>query len=66
MSILIDNNIKSIQDEDNLQNELNNFLIKHYEKELKLVQLTKNISFEEKAFKIRSLRDKIRKLRLKK
>ncbi|SFV75311.1 DNA primase [hydrothermal vent metagenome] len=63
MEILIDDTIQPITDENKLQKELNTFMIKHYERELKKIQLKKNISFEEKAFYIRKLRGEISRLK---
>jgi len=63
MSILVDDSICSLKDEDALSAELIIFLSKHYERELKKVNLSPNISFEEKAFYIRKFRGKIAKLK---
>ena len=63
MAIIIDESIISLKDEDNLKAELLTFLSKHYERELKMIQMQQNISFEEKAFKIRMFRGKIATLK---
>ena len=63
MAILIDENIKALEDEDALKDELIAFLSKHYERELKKVNMQTSISFEEKAFYIRKFRGKIAKLK---
>jgi DNA primase len=63
MAILVDESIMSINDENVLRSELMAFLSKHYERELKKINMQKDISFEEKAFLIRKLRSKISALR---
>jgi DNA primase len=63
MAISVDENIKAFESEDVLKSELNTFLIRHYERELRKINLQKNISFEQKAFYIRKFRSKIAKLR---
>ena len=63
MAILIDENIKALEDEEALKAELVAFLSKHYERELKKVNMQSSISFEEKAFYIRKFRGKIAKLK---
>jgi DNA primase len=63
MAIAVDENIKAFESEDVLKSELNTFLIRHYERELRKINLQKNISFEQKAFYIRKFRSKIAKLR---
>ena len=63
MAIAVDEQIKALKDADALKDELNAFLTKHYERELKKVNMQANISFEEKAFYIRKFRDKIRQLK---
>jgi len=62
MAISVDEQIKALQDEEALKNELLAFLTKHYERELKKVNMG-NISFEEKAFYIRKFRGKIATLK---
>lgn len=64
VAIAIDDKIPVIGDEESLKSELSNFLIKHYEREAKKINMQKDISFEQKAFLIRKYRDTI--LRLKK
>jgi len=63
MAILIDENIHALLDEEALKAELVAFLSKHYERELKKVNMQTSISFEEKAFYIRKFRGKIAKLK---
>jgi len=63
MAIMIDESIVSLKDEESLNAELCTFLTKYYERELKKVNITSNISFEEKAFYIRKFRGKIAKLK---
>ena len=63
MAILVDESIVSLKDEDALNAELVTFLIRHYERELKKINMQQNISFEEKAFYIRKFRGKIAKLK---
>ena len=62
MAISVDEQIKALVDEEALKNELLAFLTKHYERELKKVNMG-NISFEEKAFYIRKFRGKIATLK---
>ena len=63
MEILVDEGIKPLKDVEALNAELITFLTRYYERELKKVNFTTNISFEEKAFYIRKYRDKISKLK---
>jgi len=63
MAILVDDSITSLKDEDALKAELITFLSRHYERELKKVNMQTNISFEEKAFYIRKFRGKISALK---
>jgi len=63
MAISVDETIKSLKDEDELRAELITFLSRHYERELKKINLQQNISFEEKAFYIRKFRGKIAALK---
>ncbi|MCW8837406.1 MAG: DNA primase [Thiovulaceae bacterium] len=63
MAISVDDSIKAIQSEDELQNELNTFLSKHYNRELKKINMRQDIEFEQKAFEIRKLRGIIAKLK---
>jgi DNA primase len=63
MAIMVDESIVALQDEDALNAELGTFLTRYYERELKKVNMTSNISFEEKAFYIRKFRGKITKLK---
>jgi DNA primase len=59
MAILVDDSISSLKDEESLKAELITFLSRHYERELKKINLQTDISFEEKAFYIRKYRGKI-------
>ncbi len=61
ISILLNDEIK-IYNEEELKKGLLNFLIKYYEQKLKKLIKEKNISFEEKSFKIRKYRDILNKL----
>ncbi|OIP54317.1 MAG: DNA primase [Helicobacteraceae bacterium CG2_30_36_10] len=63
MAILVDDSIVALRDEEALRAELVAFLSKHYERELKKVNMQSSISFEEKAFYIRKFRGKIVKLK---
>lgn len=63
MSILVDENIHVLQDEDALKSELLTFLMKYYERELKKINLQSQMPFEEKAFYIRKFRGKIAALK---
>lgn len=63
MAISVDEQIKPLKDEEALKNELIAFLTKHYERELKKVNMQSAISFEEKAFYIRKFRGKISTLK---
>lgn len=63
MSIIVDENIHVLENEDALKAELLTFLTKYYEKELKKVNLQQNMPFEEKAFYIRKYRGKISRLK---
>ena len=62
MAIAVDEQIKSLKDEEALKDELITFLTKHYERELKKVNMG-TVSFEEKAFYIRKFRGKIATLK---
>ncbi|MBU0720020.1 DNA primase [bacterium] len=63
MAILVDEKISSLESEEALKAELITFLTRHYERELKKVNMQGSISFEEKAFYIRKFRGKITKLK---
>jgi DNA primase len=63
MAIAVDDHIKPLKDEEALKAELIAFLMKHYEREYKKVNLQTDISFEQKAFYIRKFRGKISKLK---
>lgn len=63
MSILVDDTIKSLSNEDDLRAELLIFLTRYYERELKKINLRSDISFEQKAFYIRKFRGKIAALK---
>lgn len=63
MAITINSQIPSIKEDDALKAELLTFLTQHYTRELKKVNMQNDISFEKKAFLIRSYRGKIDKLR---
>ena len=63
MAILVDDSIHVLVDEEALKAELLIFLTKHYERELKKMNLRMQMPFEEKAFHIRKFRGKIAKLK---
>jgi DNA primase len=63
MAISVDEKIAPLKDEASLKAELIPFLIKHYEREYKKVNLQTSISFEEKAFYIRKFKDKVLRLK---
>ena len=63
MAILVDENVHTLETEDALNAELIVFLMKYYERELKKINLQKQMPFEEKAFYIRKFRGKIAKLK---
>jgi DNA primase len=62
MAIMVDDSINSLEDEKSLTAELITFLTKHYERELKKINMA-NISFEQKAFYIRKYRGKMARLK---
>ena len=59
MAISIDDQIKALKDEEALKAELVSFLMKHYEREYKKVNVRSDITFEQKAFYIRKFKGKI-------
>jgi len=63
MAILVDESIIPLKDENSLRAELITFLSRHYERELKKINMKTDISFEEKAFYIRKFRGKISSLK---
>ncbi len=63
MAISVDEQIKPLKNEEALKAELLAFLIKHYEREYKKINMQKDISFEQKAFYIRKFRGKISQLK---
>ncbi|MDD5400525.1 MAG: DNA primase [Sulfurimonas sp.] len=63
MAISVDEKILSLKDEEALKAELIAFLIKHYEREYKKVNLQTDITFEQKAFYIRKFKGKISRLK---
>lgn len=63
MAIAIDETIIALKDEEALKAELITFLSKHYERELKKINMQTSMGFEEKAFYIRMFRGKIAKLK---
>jgi DNA primase len=63
LDILLDDDIKALNSFEELKNELITFLIRHYERELKKINFSKDINFEKKAFFIRKFRDKITRLK---
>ncbi|MBL0708215.1 MAG: DNA primase [Sulfurimonas sp.] len=63
MAIMLDESIKSLQDETSLKAELITFLTRHYERELKKINYKQDLSFEDKTFYIRKFRGNIAKLK---
>ncbi|MFT7004390.1 MAG: DNA primase [Sulfurimonas sp.] len=63
MAISVDEQIKPLIDEASLRAELIGFLTKHYERELRKINIQPSFSFEQKAFYIRKFRGKISKLK---
>jgi len=63
MAIAVDEQIISLKDEESLKAELIIFLTKHYERELRKINIQTSMSFEQKAFYIRKFRGKIAKLK---
>jgi len=63
MAISVDESVQVLADEDALNAELITFLTRYYERELKKINISQNITFEEKAFYIRKFRGKIAKLK---
>jgi DNA primase len=63
MAISVDESVQVLENEDALNAELITFLTRYYERELKKINVSQNITFEEKAFYIRKFRGKITKLK---
>lgn len=63
MAVMVDEGIIPFDSYEELKKELATFLINYYNKELGKVQTQQDISFEQKAFKIRMIRGKITKLK---
>jgi len=63
MAISVDESVQVLADENALNAELITFLTRYYERELKKINISQNITFEEKAFYIRKFRGKIAKLK---
>ena len=63
MAIMVDESIRALESAEDLKAELITFLMRHYERELKKINMQSNISFEEKAFYIRKFRGKIAQLK---
>ncbi len=63
MAIEVDESITPLKDAEALNAELVTFLSRFYERELRKVNISQNISFEEKAFYIRQFRGKIAQLK---
>ncbi|MEA3373161.1 MAG: DNA primase [Campylobacterota bacterium] len=63
MAIVVDESIQAFVGEDALRAELITFLTQHYNRELRKVNTQTSLSFEKKAFLIRSYRGKIAKLK---
>ena len=63
LDILLDDEIRALQSEEELKQELITFLVRYYERELKQINFDKSIGFEKKAYLIRKIRDKITRLK---
>ena len=63
MAISVDSSIVALENEDALGAELIPFMIKHYERELKKINMQQNMDYERKSFEIKRLRGKISKLK---
>ena len=63
MAISVDESIIAIENEEFLQAELTPFMIRHYERELKKINIQQNMDYERKRFEIKRLRGKIDKLK---
>ncbi len=63
LDILLDDEIKALDDTEALKAELVTYLVRHYERELKKINFDKSINFEKKAYLIRKFRDKITRLK---
>ena len=63
MAISVDESIRAIQTVEELQAELTPFMIKHFERELKKINMQQNMDYERKSFEIKRLRGKISKLK---
>ncbi len=63
VGILIDDDIKSIDTQDELVRELANFLSRHYERELKKLTMRTDLPFEKKVYEIRRYKDLIVRLK---
>ena len=63
LDILLDEEVRALESEEELKKELITFLVRHYERELKQINFEKTISFEKKAYLIRKFRDKITRLK---
>ena len=59
MAISLNQSISAYSDEESLRQELITFLIQHYHRKLKLVQMQTELTFEKKSFLIREIRGKI-------
>lgn len=59
MAIAVDEQIKALKNEEALRAELISFLMKHYEREYKKINVRSDITFEQKAFYIRKFKGKI-------
>ena len=63
MRIMVDDDIKIYENEEELKSELLTFLIKFYEQKLKNLIKKRDVSFKEKSFKIRKYKDIITRLK---
>ncbi len=63
MDVMLDDEIKALEDFEALKRELVTYLVRHYERELKKINFDKTVPFEKKAYLIRRFRDKITRLK---
>jgi len=63
VEIMLDEEIKALESFEALKRELTTYLVRHYERELKKINLDKSVPFEKKVFLIRKFRDKIMRLK---
>jgi DNA primase len=62
-ALMMDNRIHSFEGDDGLKAELITFLTVHYNRELKKITTQNTVSFDQKSYLIRQIRDKIARLK---